>query len=65
MKSIFKLVLVHSELGINYRGVARGGAGGPDPPEFGRSVNPIQTREGQIMPRIQKAIYTSEFIDCF
>ena len=36
------------------------------PPEFGRSVNTIQTR-GQIMPlkllpapRIQKAIYTSD-----
>ena len=39
----------------------------PPLPEFGRSVNPTQTRGGQIKPltllpappRIQKAIYTS------
>ena len=43
------------------RGVARGGAA-----EFGRSVNPIQTRVGRFCPshycqppRILKAIYTS------
>ena len=48
-----------------FRGVARGGPGSRAPPEFGRSVKPIQTR-GQIMPLtllpappIQKAIYTS------
>ena len=49
------------------RGVARGGAeGARAPPEFGRSVNPIQTRGGRLCPphycqppRIQKAIYTS------
>ena len=32
---------------VVYRGVVRGGARGaraPPPPEFGRSVNPIQTR---------------------
>ena len=50
------------------RGVARGeyrGARAP-PPEFGRSVNPIQTRGDRLCPshycqppRIQKAIYTS------
>ena len=46
------------------RGVARGGARAP--PEFGRSVNPIQTRGGRLCPshyfqppRIQKAIYIS------
>ena len=51
------------------RGVARGGAEGAEaPPEFGRSVNPIQTRGGRLCPshycqpspRIQKAKYTSE-----
>jgi hypothetical protein len=48
--------------GSKIRGVAKGA-----PPEFGRSVNPIQTR-GDILcpsyycPRIQKAIYTSELI---
>ena len=50
-----------------YRGVARGGAeGARAPPEFGRSVNPIQTRGGRLCPshycqppRIQKAIYIS------
>ena len=50
------------------RGVARGGAEGARPlPEFGRSVNPIQTRGGRLCPshycqppRIQKAIYISE-----
>ena len=26
-----------------HRGLAKGGARGPEPPEFGRSVNPIQT----------------------
>ena len=49
------------------RGVARGGAeGARAPPEFGRSVNPIQTRGGRLCPphycqppRIQKAIYIS------
>ena len=34
-----------------YRGVVIGGAGGAmAPPDFGRSVNPISTRGGQIMP---------------
>ena len=50
------------------RGVARGGAGGARaPPEFGRLVNPIQTRGADYAPhttanhpRIQKAIYTSD-----
>ena len=50
------------------RGVARGGAeGARAPPEFGRSVNPIQTRGGRLCPsqycqppQIQKAIYISE-----
>jgi len=50
------------------RGVARGGAeGARAPPEFGRSVNPIQTRGGRLCPshyfqppRIQKAIYISD-----
>ena len=33
------------------RGVARGGAEGAlAPPEFGRSVNPIQTRGGRLYP---------------
>ena len=50
------------------RGVARGRAEGAlAPPEFGRSVNPIQTRGGGRLypshycqpPRIQKAIYIS------
>ena len=55
------------------QGVTRGGeGGGPDPSEFGRSVNPIQTR-GQIIPLtllpappppIQKAIYTSAVTEC-
>merc|ERR1711997_1214489 len=53
---------------IFFRGVARGGAeGARAPPEFGRSVNPIQTRGGRLCPshycqppRIQKAIYISE-----
>ena len=50
------------------RGVARGGAEGAlAPPEFGRSVDPIQTRGADYAPhttasppRIQKAIYTSD-----
>ena len=34
-----------------YRGVARGGpGGGQSPPEFGRSVNPIQTRGTDYAP---------------
>ena len=58
--------MVHDRRG---RGVARGegGVGARDPTEFGRSVNPIQTRGVYIMPltlhqlpRIQKAIYTSD-----
>ena len=49
-------------------GVARGGGaeGARAPPEFGRSVNPIQTRGARLYPshycqppRIQKAIYIS------
>jgi hypothetical protein len=57
---------------IPFRGVARGGArGARASPEFGRSVNPIQTRGGgQTMPltllpvpRIQEAIYTSAIHD--
>ena len=52
------------------RGVARGGAEGARAPlEFSRSVNPIQTRGGGLCPshycqppRIQKAIYMSDFI---
>ena len=51
------------------RGAARGGAEGAGaPPEFGRSVNPIQIRGGRFCPShycqppwIQKAIYTSAF----
>ena len=46
------------------RGVARGPE--PPPPEFGRSVNPIQTRGADYVPhttanhtQIKKAIYTS------
>ena len=57
-----------ADLGVLFdRGVARGGAGGAEaPPEFGRSVNAIQTRGGRLCPshycqppRIQKAIYIS------
>ena len=34
-----------------FRGVARGGAeGARDPPEFGRSVNPIQTMGADYAP---------------
>ena len=53
---------------LGSRGVARGGAeGARAPPEFGRSVNPIQTREEDYAPHttasppppIQKSIYTS------
>ena len=35
-----------------HRGVAREGAGGPEPPppEFGRSVNPVQTRGADYAP---------------
>ena len=34
-----------------FRGVARGGgAGGPEPPEFGRSVNLIKTKGGRLCP---------------
>ena len=48
--------------------LARGGRGEARAlPEFGRSVNPIQTRVDRIFPsqycqppRIQKAIYTSD-----
>ena len=36
-----------------FRGVARGGAeGARAPPEFGRSVNPIQTRGGRLCPYV-------------
>ena len=45
------------------RGVARGGGGrgARAPPEFGRSVNPIQTRgTDYALHTIKKAIYTSE-----
>ena len=49
-----------------FRGVARGGQGGL---EFGRSMNPIQTRGADYAPhtmycqppRIQKGIYTTAF----
>ena len=69
--SSFKATLViELELGnsfTTYRGVARGGA-----EEFGRSVNPFQTRGGRLCPshycqppRIQKAIYISEGIGNF
>ena len=55
----------------NLRGVARGGAeGARAPPEFGRSVNPIQTRGARLYPshycqppRIQKAIYISAVVN--
>ena len=59
---------MNAPLMISIRGVARGGAeGARAPPEFGRSVNPIQTRGGRLCPphycqpppRIQKAIYIS------
>ena len=58
-----KLGLFSSRYG---RGVARGGAeGAKAPPEFGRSVNPIQTMGGRLCPshycqspRIKKAITT-------
>ena len=57
------------------RGVARGRAeGARAPPEFSRSVNPIQTRGGGLCPshycqppraRIQKAIYISAwYVEC-
>ena len=40
-----------SKLSMCSRGVARGGAAGARaPPEFGRSVNPIQTREADYAP---------------
>ena len=36
---------------VQFRGVARGGAeGARAPPEFSRSVNPIQTRGGELCP---------------
>ena len=38
-----------AEQGRKSSGVARGGARAP-PPEFGRSVNPIQTREAEYAP---------------
>ena len=58
--------LYHKVASSMPRGVARGGAeGARAPPEFGRSVNPIQTRGGRLCPshycqppRIQKAIYS-------
>ena len=48
-------ILKPTTLGKNYqcRGVDRGGAQGgqiPSPPEFGRSVNPIQTRGADYAP---------------
>ena len=53
--------------GVAREGAGRGGGGEPPPPEFGRSVNPIQTRGADYAPhttanhpRIQKAIYTSD-----
>ena len=47
-----------------FRGVARGGAGGAKaPPEFSKSVNPIQTMGGRLCPshycQPPWAIYTS------
>ena len=56
------------KMSTHERGVARGEAeGARASPEFGRSVNPIQTRGARLYPshncqpsRIQKAIYISE-----
>ena len=57
-------------LETQYRGVARGGGGGPEPEPFGRSVNPIQTRGEDYAPhttaiphpRIQKTkLHLCEF----
>ena len=67
--SHFFLSLKTSINNFKIRGVARGGQRdrAPSPPEFGRSVNPIQTRVGMFCPshycqppRFQKAIYTSD-----
>ena len=58
---------------VGCSGVARGGGarGQSPPPEFVRSVNPIQTKGGRLSPshyyqapQIQKVIYTSDLVGC-